>query len=217
MRDILLGQRWVLHRLFVLLAAAILVAWFSPLDVVMGDISRLAYLHGAMVWVALICLSAGGLLGLAHLVTNQEYLYGHSQSLVRAGLLFWIGYLPLSMWTARLAWSQVFLAEPRYAMAITVAIVGLSFQVGASLLESTRLGGLLNAFLALIVWILLVRTPLVVHPAAPIRASQSWDIKLFFFALVTIGLFVAVQVGYLLTGSGGKQTIRPQLVKRQEN
>ncbi|NOZ06046.1 MAG: hypothetical protein GXP41_06800 [Chloroflexi bacterium] len=210
MREILVEQEWGRHRLLLLLAAAILVIWLSPLDIVLGDISRLAYLHGAMVWVALICLTAGSLFGLIHLRTHRLAWHRRSQALIRAGLVFWIGYLPLSMWTAHLAWSRVFLAEPRYGMAVVIAIAGLSFQVGASLLESRRLGSLLNAALGLFVWTMLVRTPLVMHPEAPMRTSPSPGIKLFFLALVVIGLLIAVQVGYYLTPIKGQQATKTQ-------
>lgn len=205
-RDMLIGRRWAWHRLLVLLAITMLMAWLAPQDIVLGSISRLAYLHGAMVWVALICFSAGGLLGLAHLITNRGMLHWPSRLLVRAGLVFWIGYLPLSAWTARLAWSQAFLAEPRYAMAVTVAIVGVSFQVGAVLLESARLSSLLNASLALIVWALLARTPRVMHPRAPVRASESGNIKLLFLGLIIMGLLIAVQAGHLMTPLARKTT-----------
>jgi len=199
MRDILIGQRWAVHRLLALLAITILMAWLAPLDVVLGEISRLAYVHGAMVWVALICFTTGALLGLAHLLTKQATLHWQSQLLVRSGLLFWIGYLPIGMWTARLAWSNVFLAEPRYAMAFAVGITGIAFQVGAALMENDRLDSMLNVLLGLIVWTLLVRTPLVMHPSGPIRDSQSWDIKVLFSGLVIMGLLIAVQVGTLIT------------------
>ncbi len=213
MHEILVEQEWGRHRLLLLLAAAMIVVWLSPLDIVLGDISRLAYLHGAMVWVALICLTIGSLFGLIHLRTNRIAWHRRSQALVRAGLVFWIGYLPLSMWTAHLAWSHVFLAEPRYGMAVAIAIAGLSFQVGAGLLESRRLGSLLNATLGLFVWAMLLRTPLVMHPEAPIRTSQSLGIKLFFFALVAIGLLVAVQLGYYLTPFKGQQTTKTQTTR----
>ncbi len=205
-RDMLFGRRWALHRLAALLAVTLLMAWLAPQDIVLGDISRLAYLHGAMVWVALVCFSAGGLLGLAHLIANRGALHWQSQLLVRAGLLFWIAYLPLSAWTARLAWSQAFLAEPRYAMAVTVAVVGVSFQVGAVLLESNRLGSLLNTSLALIVWTMLARTPRVMHPRAPVRASESGNIKLLFLGLIITGLVIAVQAGVLMTPLARKAT-----------
>jgi len=210
MREILVEKKWGGHRLLLLLAAAIIVFWLSPLDIVLGDISRLAYLHGAMVWVALICLTMGSLFGLNHLRTHRIAWHRRSQALVRAGLVFWIGYLPLSMWTAHLAWSSVFLAEPRYGMALAIAIAGLSFQAGAILLESRRLGSLLNAALGLFVWAMLVRTPLVMHPEAPIRTSPSPGIKLFFLALVAIGLLIAVQLGYYLTPLEDQQMTKTQ-------
>ena len=199
MRDFLIGQRWAPYRLIALLAVTMLIAWLAPPDVVLGGISHLVYVHGAMVWVALICFTAGAVLGLAHLLTNRATLHWQSQLLERAGLLFWIGYLPIGMWTAKLAWSRVFLAEPRYAMAIAVGITGISFQVGSALLESDRVTSFLNALFGLIVWTLLVRTPLVMHPNGPVRASGSWGIKLFFFGLVIMGLLIAVQIGLLIT------------------
>lgn len=126
-------------------AAVLLIA---PLDRVLGDVSRLVYLHGAMVWVALIGFTVAGIAGVGHLTTGRPAWYRWSQGIERSAILFWAGYLPLSIVAAGLAWNGVFWAEPRWAMAAQILLVAVAFQVGGALLGSSQVSSTLNVLMA---------------------------------------------------------------------
>ncbi len=203
------------HRLrsLVLITAGITVVLFlAPLDRVLGDVSRLVYLHGAMVWVALIGFTLAGILGAAHLLTGRSAWYRWSQGVERTAILFWAGYLPLSVVAADLAWSGVFWGEPRWAMAAEILVVAVAFQVGGALLDNPQVSSTLNAVVAGVTWWLLLRTPLIIHPENPIRASSSLGIKLSFVALVVLCGLVALQLARWLQPTT-PPTHRPGLVE----
>lgn len=185
------GPTW---SLLTIGAAITLVLILAPLDRALGDVSRLVYLHGAMVWVALVGFSIAGLVGVGHLVTGRPAWYRWSQGLERSAILFWAGYLPLSVVAADLAWNGVFWAEPRWAMAAQVLVVAVAFQVGGALLGRPQISSTLNATMAGVTWWLLIRTPVIIHPDNPIGASDSLGIKLSFALLVGLGGLAALQV-----------------------
>ena len=54
--------------LLVLAVAALALAWAAPSDVTLAGTSKVVYLHGALVWTALLTLTAAGVLGLAALM-----------------------------------------------------------------------------------------------------------------------------------------------------
>lgn len=178
-----------------LIAVAIaLVLVVAPLDRVLGDVSRLVYLHGAMVWVALAGFTVAGILGVMHLLTDKPAWHGWSQGIERSAIVFWSGYLPLSVVAADLAWNGVFWAEPRWAMAAQLFIVAVAFQVGGALLDNPQVKSTLNALMAGAVWWLLLRTPLIIHPDNPIGTSDSMGIKLAFAGLVILCGLAALQI-----------------------
>lgn len=175
-------------------AAILLVLVVAPLDRVLGDVSRLVYLHGAMVWVALIGFAVAGITGVVHLVTGRTGWYQWSQGVERAAIVFWAGYLPISVLAADLAWNGVFWAEPRWAMAAQILVVAVAFQIGGALLHNPYVSSMLNALMAGVTWWLLMRTPLIIHPENPIGASDSLGIQASFAGLVLLCGLAAFQV-----------------------
>lgn len=180
--------------LLVIGTAIAVVLVVAPLDRVLGGVSRLVYLHGAMVWVALVGFTIAGMAGVGHLVTGRPAWYRWSQGIERSAIVFWAGYLPLSVVAADLAWNGVFWAEPRWAMAAQILIVAVAFQVGGALVGRPEINSTLNVMVAGVTWWLIVRTPLIIHPDNPIGASDSMGIKLSFAGLVLLCGLAALQV-----------------------
>lgn len=187
--------------LLMIVAAIGLVLLVAPLDRVLGDVSRLVYLHGAMVWVALVGFSVAGILGMAHLLRGRLVWYRWSQGVERSAILFWAGYLPISLLAADLAWNGVFWAEPRWTMAAQILVVAVAFQVGGALLDNPRVSSTLNAVMAGMTWWLLTHTPSIIHPDNPIGTSDSISIKLSFVALVGLCGLAALQTARWLRPS----------------
>ena len=177
------------------LAAAVLVlALLAPRDATLRDTSPVVYLHGALVWISILTLSAAGALGLAGLVWRKDLLHAWSSALARTGTLFWIIYLPLSMWASKVTWNGIPLDDPRFRTAFQVLVLAVGFQIAAALWGSrNRLGSGLNVVLALTLWALTLTRQDVMHPPSPMRTSAS-TIRFFFALLVGACGLAALQV-----------------------
>jgi len=174
--------------LLVLAVAALALAWAAPSDVTLAGTSKVVYLHGALVWTALLTLTVAGVLGLAALIAmlvkRGDLLHAWTLALGRTGLVFWLAYIPVSMLASRLAWNAVFLAEPRYTTAFRVLAIGLIVQVIIILVNRSAISSGLHTAQAVILWALLLSTPSVLHPNNPIlRSTPSIQ---FFFGLIVL-------------------------------
>ena len=180
--------------LVVFLVAIIGITAVGPAEKSLGVNVRIVYLHGAWVWTALVAFLAAAILGAAGLVTRRAALHGWSRALGRTGLFFWITYLPISMWAMQTNWNGLFLAEPRWRLAVIFAVGGLLVQIGASLLEEPAWASAANIIFVLVLFLALQNTPNVMHPPAPILNSDAARIQVYFIALLALTLLAAWQV-----------------------
>jgi hypothetical protein len=171
--------------------------YLGPAEKTLGSNVRVVYLHGVWVWTSLAVFISAALAGLIGLVFRQEELQRWSRALGRTGLFFWITYLPLSLWAMQTNWNGLFLAEPRWRLALIFAISGLALQIGVTLVEDPALASFANLVYAVALFLALRSTENVLHPASPILTSDSWRIKLFFAGLLFLTLLLAWQVARL--------------------
>ncbi len=179
---------------FLTLLLMALFTSFSPIEKSLGENVRVVYLHGAWVWAALAAFSVAGLVGLVGLLTRRANLHGWSRALGRTGLFFWITYLPISLWAMQTNWNGLFLAEPRWRLALVFALGGLGLQIGLFIVESPVWASVLNIVYVLILMFALQTTEQVMHPPSPVLTSDAWRIQLFFAVLLLLSLFAAWQV-----------------------
>jgi len=189
----------LLWLLLSLLAIVILTA-LGPAEKTLGSSVRVVYLHGAWVWAALAGFVAAALVGLVGLITRRPALHYWSRALGRTGLVFWISYLPISMWAMQTNWNGLFLAEPRWRVGLIFAIGGLILQVGVSLLEDPVWASVSNILFAGVLFMALQTTEQVMHPASPIFGSDAVRIQVFFVTLLALTLLAAWQVARLWHG-----------------
>ena len=175
------------------LAGIVLLAAFGPAEKSLGVNVRVVYLHGAWVRTALLAFIAAGLTGLLGLIASKEKIQLWSRALGRAGLIFWITYLPLSMWAMQTNWNGMFLAEPRFRFAVIFTVSGLLLQIGVTLLEKPAWASAAN-ILFVVVLFLSLQSESVMHPESPIFNSDSRNIQLFFAALLLLALLAAGQL-----------------------
>lgn len=182
----------VLFLLF--LAGVAALTAFGPAEKSLGTNVRVVYLHGAWVWAALAAFLAAAAAGLAGLLLRREALHRWSLALGRTGLFFWITYLPISLWAMQTNWNGLFLAEPRWRLAMVFALGGLALQTGLALLENPALASAGNLIYATLLMTALANTGQVMHPPSPILDSNARSIQVFFFGLVGLVLLAAWQV-----------------------
>jgi len=179
---------------FLTLAAIAALTAFGPAEKTLGTNVRVVYLHGAWVWGALAAFLAAALAGLAGLISQREALHRWSLAFGRTGLFLWITYLPISMWAMQTNWNGLFLAEPRFRLALVFAVAGLLLQLGLTLVEQPAWASLANLIYFIVLTLALRTTENVMHPVAPILNSNAWKIQLFFGGLLLLTLLAAWQI-----------------------
>lgn len=175
----------------------ILLALVGPAEKDLGSNVRVVYLHGAWVWTALSSYFAAAIAGLGGFITRKKSLHSWSLALGRTGLFFWLTYLPLSLWAMKTNWNGLFLAEPRWRLALIFAVVGILIQAGLLLLDHPEWSSVGNLAYAIALVVALRNIPSVMHPTSPIFSSDAMRIQFYFLLLMVMVLIAALQVTYL--------------------
>jgi hypothetical protein len=176
------------------ITAALLVAALAPLERTLGANARLVYFHGAWVWTAMLAFLAAALAGLAGLLTRRPALNEWSRALGRAGLCFWIVFLPMSLYVMQANWNGLYLDEPRFRVPLNLAIAGLLLQVGLAFIPDGRLTSLANIVYAVALFASMSAAQAVLHPESPIFSSGARDIQAFFAAMLVLLAVAAWQL-----------------------
>jgi hypothetical protein len=193
-----------LAAFFIVLAVIALTTLFGPEEKTLGANVRVVYLHGAWVMAAELALIASGLAGAAGLLARwirpiakyENAFHRWSAALGRAGLIFWVTYLPLSLWAMQTNWNGLFLAEPRFRFALNFAVVGVLLQVGLWIFHKPVLTSMANIAYILTLRIAFATAENIMHPPpSPIFSSGLWNIIGFFVGLNLLAWLAA----YLLS------------------
>lgn len=179
---------------FITLVLISVVTFFGPSEKTLGANVRVVYLHGAWVWAALAGLIAAGLTGLTALATGREPLHEWSRALGRTGVFFWVTYLPISLWAMQTNWNGLFLAEPRWRVALIFGIGGIAVQGFVAFLREPVLTSFANAAFIAGLFFVLARTDQVMHPPSPIFSSDATTIQYFFVGLTALVMLAAWQM-----------------------
>lgn len=181
---------------FVMVALIFAAALVGPEEQSLGTNVRIVYLHGAWVLAAEAAFAAAALTGLAGLLLRRTGLHRWSGALGRTGIVFWLTYLPLSLWAMQANWNGLFLAEPRFRLALIFAVTGLLLQVGLWLISLDWLTSAANLAFFIVLRVAFATAEYVMHPPpSPIFNSGLWNVILF-FGLLNILAFLAA---YFLT------------------
>lgn len=191
-----LRSNLVYFAFLVLLIAA--TTTLGPSERSLGVNVRLVYLHGAWVWTALIAFAFSAIAGIFGLLLRRRQLDQWSLTAGRVGLIFWLTYIPLSIWTMQANWNGLYLAEPRFKVAVDFAIAGTLIQLALLLLRNARWGSMMNVLFFTALWVTLRTAEQVMHPPSPILTSESIAIRIFFFFLVGLCLLAAWQLSLWL-------------------
>ncbi|MDL1910770.1 hypothetical protein FBQ81_08770 [Chloroflexi bacterium CFX6] len=185
-----------LSLFFVTIILIALLAAFGPEEQSLGSNVRIVYLHGAWVLAAELALLAAGVAGLLALVSRKDLFHNWSAALGRTGILFWVTYLPLSLWAMQTNWNGLFLAEPRFRLALIFAVTGVLLQIGLWLVSLDWVTSLANVIYIVVLRVVFATADDVMHPPpSPIFNSGNYAIIGFFLALILLTLLAA----YFLT------------------
>jgi hypothetical protein len=175
----------------------------GPQERSLGANVRLVYLHGAWVLTAEVAFLAAALTGAAGLVTRKASLHTWSQAFGRTGTLFWVTYLPLSLWAMQANWNGLFLAEPRFRLAVIFAVTAMLLQVGLWLFNLPWLTSTANILFIITLRVVFAAASNIMHPPpSPIFNSGNLLLILYFVALNLLTWVAAYLVtrGWLALG-----------------
>ena len=181
-----------LTLLFITIIVIALLALFGPEEQSLGSNVRIVYLHGAWVLAAELAFLAAGLVGLLALVMKRDAFHKWSAALGRTGIVFWVTYLPLSLWAMQANWNGLFLVEPRFRLALIFAVTGVLLQVGLWLINLDWVTSLANLIYIIVLRVVFATADNVMHPPpSPIFNSGNYVIIGFFVAMILLSLLAA--------------------------
>jgi len=181
---------------FLTILGIAVLALVSPEEQYLGANVRIVYLHGAWVLTAELGMLLAGLAGLIGLVTRRANFHNWSAALGRAGIFFWVTYLPLSLWAMQSNWNGLFLAEPRFRLAMIFAVTGILLQAGLWLINMNWVTSLANIIFIVALRLVFATAENVMHPPpSPIFNSGNYAIIGFFVAMMALSLIAS----YFLT------------------
>jgi hypothetical protein len=185
-----------LSLFFITVIVIALLALFGPEEKSLGANVRIVYLHGAWVLSAELAFVAAAIAGFVALITRREIFHQWSAALGRTGIIFWITYLPLSLWAMESNWNGLFLSEPRFRLAVIFAVTGTLLQIGLWLINTDWITSAANIVFIVVLRIIFATASNVMHPPpSPIFNSGNYAIIGFFLALILLTLVAA----YFLT------------------
>lgn len=169
---------------FITVGVIAVMSSFGPEEQSLGSNVRIVYLHGAWVLAAELAFAVAALTGLAGLVFRRDGFHRWSAALGRTGIVFWLTYLPLSLWAMEANWNGLFLAEPRFRLALIFAVTGLLLQVGVWLINMDWVTSLANLVFFVALRVVFSTASNIMHPPpSPIFNSGLWNIIIFFILL----------------------------------
>src|SRR5215211_2006029 len=140
-----------------------LLALFGPEERSLGANVRIVYLHGASVLADELAFAAAALAGLVALLTKREAFHKWSAALGRTGIVFWVTYLPLSLWAMESNWNGLFLSEPRFRLAVTFAVTGVLLQLGLWLINTDWITSVANIIFIIVLRIVFSTASNIMH------------------------------------------------------
>lgn len=202
---------------FITIIVIALLALFGPEEKSLGANVRIVYLHGAWVLAAELAFVAAAIAGLiapiGYIIPQIKYYSAFRQAYVvrtvggnkahhwsaalgRTGIFFWVTYLPLSLWAMQSNWNGLFLAEPRFRLAVIFAVTGILLQAGLWLINMDWVTSLANIIFIVVLRVVFATAENVMHPPpSPIFNSGNYAIIGFFLALIVLTLVAS----YFLT------------------
>lgn len=188
MQYLAVNKRFYWIGLLITLAALALVTALAPLERTLGERARLVYFHGAWVWAGKFAFGAAAVAGLVGLFSRLRSWLHASTALGRTGLVFWLTYLPLSLYVQQVNWGGIFWDEPRWRIPLMFGIVGALLQAGLAILNDDRLTAGANILFGVALWSFLGSIQNILHPDSPIFQSDSTRIQIFFVAMLVLSL-----------------------------
>jgi hypothetical protein len=198
-------------RVLPLLAAGLsvlLVMWIvlAPAEARLGNVVKLVYVHGALVWVGLATFSVAGALGLVALVARRPIWVRGSRAASAAALTVWVMAVISSMIVTGLTWGQVVAwNEPRVRATGLILVAAILLFVVTRVVDHPDFTAAVSLVMGLVPWLVVRQADVIRHPVDPIGGSESTAIQVFYVLMVlTVAGLVATLIAWLWLGAEQK-------------
>ena len=179
----------------------LLLLWVgvAPAEQRLGNLIKLVYVHGALVWVGLATFSVAGVLGLAALLVRRRVWYNGSQAAGLAALVVWIAYVISAILVTGLTWGQwIAWGEPRVQATALILIAALVLAAVTWLVRSRDFTAIVNILLGMATWVVVKQAEVIRHPVDPIGASESEPMRVYYILItLTVAALAATLLGWL--------------------
>jgi hypothetical protein len=205
--------RLVKTRIVPLLASGLLLllaVWIvlAPAEARLGQVVKLIYVHGALVWAGLLTFGLAGLLGLValllrHVIRKRAAAwYRGTRAAGLAALVVWIVYTLSAVLVTGLTWGQwIAWGEPRVRATGMILLAAVAAAVAVRLVDQWDFTAMVNVALGIAPWIVVNRVEAVRHPVNPIGGSGSAAIQGFYLLIVlTVSGLAATLIAWLWAG-----------------
>jgi hypothetical protein len=190
----LLGPKFIVPSLVILAILMVATTLLAPADRVLGEATRMVYVHGAIIRVILGTFLLSGLLGLVYLFNQGLAWVEWSRVLLETSLVLWIPYLISSTIATLQTWGAIAWFEPRWLVTLQVSVVA-PLAYGVSLLvKKPIVTAALNVIVAATIFVLTRSAGLVLHPIDPIATSGNSGIIGSYLVLLGLCALFAAQV-----------------------
>lgn len=191
---------WLAMGLF-----ALLVIWLvlAPAETRLGNLVKLVYVHGALVWIGLFSFSLAGGLGLVALIVRRPPWYRGTESAGLSALILWVVYVVSAMAVTRLTWGQLIAwNEPRVRATGLILVAAVVLFVVARLVAHPVFTAATNVLMGIVPWVVVRQADAIRHPVDPIGGSGSAAIQGYYWLIVlTVAGLAATLVAWLWLGA----------------
>jgi hypothetical protein len=190
----LLGRRLIVPSLIILATLIVVVTLLAPTDRVLGEATRMVYVHGAIIRVVLGVFLLSGALGLIYLFAKRAALVEWSQILLETALLLWLPYLVSATIATLQTWGAIAWFEPRWLVTMQISVIAPVAYAVTRMVKKPIVTAALNASVAAAILLLTRSAGLVLHPIDPIASSGNSGIIGSYLLLLGLCALFAMQV-----------------------
>jgi hypothetical protein len=188
------GPKFVIPSLIIVAILIVGVTLLAPVDRVIGEATRMVYVHGAIIRVVLGAFLLSGVLGLIYLFSKRPALAQWSQILLETSLLLWIPYLASATIATLQTWGAIAWFEPRWLVTLQVSVIAPVAYAVSRVVNKPIVTAALNAIVAATIFVLTRSAGLILHPIDPIASSGNNGIIGSYWLLLVLCAVFAVQV-----------------------
>ena len=154
----------------------------------------MVYVHGAIIRVVLGTFLLSGVVGLIYLFSKRPALVQWSQILLETSLLLWMPYLASATVATLQTWGAIAWFEPRWLVTLQISVIAPVAYVVAVMVKKPIVTAVLNAIVAVAIFMLTRSAGLVLHPIDPIASSGDTGIIGSYLILLGLCALFALQV-----------------------